>query len=123
MKLLIDMSLSPLWVDYLAGEGFEAIHWSRVGDPSAEDCRILSYAANQGFVVFTHDLDFGSLLAAAKWRTPSVIQIRAQDVLPNAVGQVVTQALRKLRSEIEAGALVTVEPSRDRVRLLPILDE
>jgi len=26
MKFLIDMNLSPLWVPYFAGEGFEAVH-------------------------------------------------------------------------------------------------
>lgn len=35
MKLLIDMNLSPLWVDTLTRHGWEAVHWSTVGDPHA----------------------------------------------------------------------------------------
>lgn len=31
MKLLIDMSLSPSWVDLLISAGFEAAHWSALG--------------------------------------------------------------------------------------------
>ncbi|MCW5599101.1 hypothetical protein C8R30_1526 [Nitrosomonas nitrosa] len=31
MKLLIDMNLSPRWVDVLANAGFEAAHWSALG--------------------------------------------------------------------------------------------
>jgi predicted nuclease of predicted toxin-antitoxin system len=31
MKILIDMNLSPDWVNYFAASGIEAIHWSRVG--------------------------------------------------------------------------------------------
>jgi predicted nuclease of predicted toxin-antitoxin system len=74
MKLLIDMNLSPLWVEFLAASGFESIHWSKVGDPAAPDCVIMDYAAANGLVIFTHDLDFGALLADRKSRQPSVIQ-------------------------------------------------
>ena len=35
MKLLIDMNLSPSWVEALRVMGFEAVHWSNVGDPLA----------------------------------------------------------------------------------------
>jgi predicted nuclease of predicted toxin-antitoxin system len=34
MKILLDMNLSPQWVRFLEQEGFEATHWSTVGDPS-----------------------------------------------------------------------------------------
>lgn len=37
MKLLIDMNLSPDWVEVLATEGLEAVHWSKVGSSSAAD--------------------------------------------------------------------------------------
>ncbi len=34
MKLLVDMNLSPAWVDVLRQAGFEAIHWSEIGSPT-----------------------------------------------------------------------------------------
>jgi predicted nuclease of predicted toxin-antitoxin system len=37
MKVLLDMNISPSWVGYLAQNSFEAVHWSVVGDPTAED--------------------------------------------------------------------------------------
>lgn len=37
MKILLDMNLSPAWVEFLEGEGFEAVHWSLVGEPNAPD--------------------------------------------------------------------------------------
>jgi predicted nuclease of predicted toxin-antitoxin system len=80
MKILIDMNLSPSWVQFLVTRGFGAVHWSSIGEISAPDALILEYAASNGFVVFTHDLDFGMLLAARKSRGPSVIQVRTQDV-------------------------------------------
>jgi predicted nuclease of predicted toxin-antitoxin system len=68
MKILIDMNLSPMWVQFLVSHGIEAVHWSSIGEASASDSRILDYAASNGYVVFTHDLDFGMLLAARKSR-------------------------------------------------------
>jgi predicted nuclease of predicted toxin-antitoxin system len=82
MKLLIDMNLSPAWVQFLADSGFDSVHWSSIGRPSAPDTQIMDYASANGLVVFTHDLDFGALLAKRKTRQPSVLQVRAQDVLP-----------------------------------------
>jgi predicted nuclease of predicted toxin-antitoxin system len=41
MKFLVDMNLSPLWVQFLTNRGFEAVHWSTVGQPSAPDPEIL----------------------------------------------------------------------------------
>jgi len=82
MKFLIDMNLSPLWVSFLANQGFEAVHWSTVGHPGAPDSEILDFAAANGWIVFTHDLDFGPLFAALGTNTPGVLPVRSQDVLP-----------------------------------------
>jgi predicted nuclease of predicted toxin-antitoxin system len=71
-------------------------------------------------VVFTHDLDFGMLLAARKSCGPSVIQVRTQDVLPSAIGDVVLRAIEAAREHLETGAIVTVDVARNRIRLLPI---
>ena len=120
MMLRIDMNLSPLWVQFLADAGFQSTHWSEIGRASAPDTDILDYAAEEGLVIFTHDLDFGALLATRKSRRPSVIQVRTQDVLPSVIGEMVVRALRASRSHLETGALVTVDPNRNRIRLLPI---
>jgi len=87
MKLLIDMNLSPAWVEYLRSVGIEAVHWSDVGDPGAADVVLMSWARNQRRVVPTHDLDFSTLLASTDATGPSVIQVRTQAVLPSALAQ------------------------------------
>lgn len=120
MRILVDMNLSPLWVQFLSGRGYHTVHWSDVGAASAADSEILDYAAAHDFVVFTHDLDFGALLAAQKARGPSVIQLRAQDVLPAAAGDSVLRAIQAALTHLEEGAFVTVDLFRQRVRLLPI---
>ncbi len=121
MKLLIDMNLSPLWVDVIRRHGWEAVHWSAVGDGRAADRTILEWARANGYVVFTHDLDFGALLAATGGEGPSVIQVRTQDVTPEYLEAIVVGALRQHASLLEAGALVTIDEARARARILPLL--
>ena len=120
MKILIDMNLSPKWVLFFTDHGIDAAHWSAIGDVAASDSQILDYADTHGFVVFTHDLDFGALLAARKSSGPSVIQVRTQDLLPSAIGPVVLIAIQTSQSYLERGAIVTVDPAQNRIRLLPI---
>jgi predicted nuclease of predicted toxin-antitoxin system len=42
MKILVDMNLSPEWILALNQAGFEAIHWSTVGDLDASDEELLA---------------------------------------------------------------------------------
>jgi predicted nuclease of predicted toxin-antitoxin system len=81
--------------------------------------RVSTASANR-LVIFTHDLDLGALLANRRTLQPSVIQIRAQDILQSAIGAMVVRALHASRKHLEAIALVTVDPNRSRIRLLPI---
>jgi len=120
VKLLIDLNLSPSWVEYPAKSGVEAIHWSTVGALNAPDSEIMAHARQEGLVVFTHDLDFGQLLAHTRGTGPSVVQVRAIDLLPDALGPIVLETLRRFTAEIERGALVTIDEARARVRLLPL---
>jgi predicted nuclease of predicted toxin-antitoxin system len=50
---------------------------------------------------------------------PSVIQVRTQNVLPEAIGSLVLKALRQFEEELQKGALVTIDPNRLRARILP----
>jgi predicted nuclease of predicted toxin-antitoxin system len=111
--------LPPRWVQFLASEGLQSIHWANAGKPTAPDSQIMSYAREQGFIVFTHDLDFGALLAASNAEGPSVIQVRTQNVLPEAIGSLVLGAIRQFEKELLQGALVSIDPIRSRVRILP----
>jgi predicted nuclease of predicted toxin-antitoxin system len=65
-------------------------------------------------------LDFGALLAATDAQSPSVIQIRADDTTPEAFGQTLVDSLRRYQLELQAGALIVIEPGRARVRILPL---
>ncbi len=123
MKILIDMNLSPDWGQVFIKYNIQSVHWSTVGDPRATDRVIMEWAKTNSYVVFTNDLDFGSLLAATQAESPSVIQIRTQDLLPASIENIVIEALRRLASELELGALITLDLTRYRVRILPIITE
>jgi len=120
MKLLVDMNLSPRWVELLGDAGVKAAHWSSLGASNAPDAEIMAYAKANHCVVLTHDLDFGAILAATHGEKPSVVQIRSEDVSPEVIGQAVIAALHQMAFELEEGALLTVDPKRTRLRLLPL---
>ena len=121
MRVLIDMNLSPAWVSFLRAGGFDAEHWSEVGARTATDRDIMQWAADHDAVVLTADLDFSAILSGSGESGPSVVQIRADLLTPTAIGGAVTGALRALRKEIEAGAIVTLDAHRARVRILPLV--
>jgi len=120
VTILIDMNLSTQWVRFLQDHGVESVHWSTVGPGNAPDPKIMDYASTQGFSVLTRDLDFGSLLKTHNHSRPSVIQIRDQIADPASIGQHVVLAILEMKSQIERGALVTIDASKTRMRLLPM---
>ena len=119
MKFLIDMNLPPEWVNVFEEHGWHAVHWQEVGDPRASDKSIMAWARQNGYVVFTRDLDFGMLLATTFMNTPSVIQVRAKDIMPQVLGDLLMMVLREHESDLTSGALLTVTEDRTRVRILP----
>lgn len=120
MRLLVDLNLSPRWAAALLGAGHDAVHWSDVGPLTASDQEIMRYARENDFVVLTHDLDFGDILAATGGSKPSVVQIRASGVDVGQIGTQVLEGLALCADELRAGALVTIDASRTRIRLLPL---
>lgn len=120
LRLVIDMNLSPSWVEVLCDADFEAVHWYRIGAADASDSEIFSWARTNNNIVFTHDLDFGALLAATHAVSPSVFQIRTEDVSPSALAPCAIELLRRFTPELTSGALIVVDEMRERIRILPL---
>ena len=120
MKIVIDMNLSPAWVPVIQQAGHEAVHWSAVGAPTAPDHEIMAWAREHGFVVYTHDLDFGAILAATQTDAPSVVQIRAADVTPEHAKNLLLGVLDRFGDALARGCLISADEANARVRLLPI---
>lgn len=104
----------------LARHGWDAVHWSAVGDAKAADTEVVAWALANGRVVLTHDLDFGTTLALTHAAGPSVLQVRGEDVLPDHLGPVIAAALCQHHPALAAGALVVVDERKSRVRVLPL---
>ena len=116
-----DMNLSPSWIAILERNGISAVHWSAVGKGNESDCVVLGWAREHDYLVFTHDLDFGAILASTKASGPSVIQVRTQDVSPDHLGEILVKALREYHEILMQGALITIDESRLRARILPLV--
>jgi predicted nuclease of predicted toxin-antitoxin system len=80
----------------------------------------MDHAATHAYVVFTHDLDFGAILAATRAAAPSVLQIRTQDVDPASLAKMVISVLLQCQKYFESGALISLDESTHRIRVLPI---
>ena len=119
MKLLLDMNLSPRWVNYLRSRGLEVQHWSTVGDKRATDQTIFEWAQVSGSVVVTADLDFGEMVVRTNSRFPSVVLVRTDGTLPSDIGETLTRSLQSCTSALEAGALVVINDFGERIRPLP----
>jgi len=120
MKILIDMNLSPVWVRVLEEAGHSAIHWSTIGSLNAPDREVLLWAGTNGYLLFTHDLDFGAMLAATEAEGPSVIQLRAQDISPDHAKDLLINVINRFTKNLLQGVLISVDEEKSRVRLLPL---
>ena len=120
MKIIVDMCLSPKWAEALNAAGIEARHWSSLGAGNAPDSSIFDFARQDGSVILTADLDFGTLLAGARSGKPSVIQLRLPRISLEKAWEPTLRALTQFRAEIEAGALVSIDAVTARVRILPL---
>ena len=101
-------------------KGWDAVHRSEIGAIDAKDQTILKWAKDNNFIVFTHDLDFGALLAAGGSEGPSVVQVRTQDITPEAIGKLVIDAIQQFMEELVRDAMISVNPRRSRARILPL---
>jgi hypothetical protein len=61
-----------------------------------------------------------ALLALTAASGPSVLQVRTQDVRPEAIGALIVAALGEHEGALQRGALLSVDREQARVRLLPL---
>ena len=122
MRVVVDVNLAPAWADRLRALGHDAHHWSQIGALDATDSEILAWALEHDTIVVSCDLDFGAILAASQACAPSVVQIRARDVMSEIVAQRVSNVLTTFGRELGEGAIISVDLDIARVRILPLGD-
>ena len=121
MKIIVDVNLAVRWGDMLSARGIEAIHWTNIATANAQDIEIMSYARQNGYSVFTNDLDFSAILVSTRASGPSIIQIRAEDTRPEAHLDRVVHVLVEFLTVIEQGAVITIDPKKTRLHILPFV--
>ena len=121
MRFLVDNALSPVLATFLQQAGHDAVHVRAIALHRSDDVIIFDRAAAEDRILVSADTDFGALLAARSARKPSVIQFRGRGSRkPEALAHAIVSNLPQLIDELQSGSIVTFEPSRVRVRALPI---
>lgn len=121
MKFLIDNPLSPKVRVALQAAGHDAVHVRDRGLHAADDEVVFLLAADEDRVLVSADTDFGTLLAMRAASKPSVILFRhGVDHRPSVQAEILLANLPTLIEAIEVGSLVTIEPTRVRIRPLPL---
>ena len=119
MRLVVDANLSPALIEGLAEAGFEALHVGDVGLLTASDAAIIEYARAHDLVLVTVDSDFAAMLAITGTEQPSVVQLRDVGELAPPAHLALLVAGTAV-GDLEAGAIVSLSPTRLAVRRLPI---
>jgi predicted nuclease of predicted toxin-antitoxin system len=121
MRFLVDNALSPALAALLTDAGHDAVHVRSLGMQHTQDIEIFARAAADDRVVVSADTDFGTLLATRSARKPSVVQFRGPGSRkPDTLARALLSNLSQFSEALESGSIVTLEPSRIRVRSLPI---
>ena len=113
------MGVSQEIVQWLLRNGDDAKHLRSEGLQRLPDPDIFKKAQSEQRIILTFDLDFGEIAALSGGQTVSVILFRLHNTrTPHVIKRL--QSALEFREALEKGAVVVVEESRCRMRLLPI---
>lgn len=122
MRFLVDANLSPRVAAGLNDAGFDSVHVVDRQLSEVSDLAILEAASADDRTIISSDTGFGALLALHDRRQPSFVLLRhINDLTPDQHANLLIANLVAVADELEAGAVVTIDRTRIRVRRLPIL--
>ncbi len=116
MRFLADMGVSQRAVAWLRAGGHDAVHLADRGLQRLPDTDIFEIASSESRIILTFDLDFSEIVALSGERKVSAIVFRLNNTATPFVIQRLDAVLRGAKDSLDAGAIVTVEDTRYRVR-------
>ena len=120
MRFLCDMGISRKVSQWLRLQGHESAHLGEEGLARLPNGQIFAKAKLENRIVLTFDLDFGEITALAGDSTTSVVVFRVRNTRADHVIDRLSATLAIATQPLEAGAIVTVEETRVRIRELPV---
>ncbi|MCC3414047.1 MAG: DUF5615 family PIN-like protein [Microcoleus sp. PH2017_29_MFU_D_A] len=123
MKLLLDQGLPLSAAALLRDASIDTIHVGEIGMSQAEDAEIIQKAREEERVVVTLDADFHTLLALDEAVSPSVIRVRIERLRAQALMDLLLMVIAQCEEDLEQGSAISIEPSRIRIRRLPLIPD
>ena len=115
------MDVSRGLIEWLREYGYDAIHLREQDLKRLPDSQIFAKATAENRIILTCDLDFPEIVALSGASSVSVVVFRLSNT---RTANLITRLARVLedsaQDHLEEGAIISVEDSRHRVRLLPI---
>ena len=116
MRLLDDLNVAPRTVEFLRSLGHDVVRSDALLPGTASDAEIVETALREARTIRTHDLDFSALVALSGRSRPSVISLRLSSSRIERVNQRLQEVLVAIATELESGAIVSVEDGGVDVR-------
>ena len=120
MRFLADMGVAQRIVQWLRGEGHDAVHLREQNLHRLANGAIFAKARLEKRVLLTFDLDFGEIIALSAGNPVSVILFRLHNPRTSRVIDRLRTVLEQSGPALVQGAIVVVEETRHRVRHLPV---
>lgn len=123
MRFLVDACMDVRVASWLRSQGRDATHLREEGLQRLPNGQIFIKAAAEQRVIVTFDLDFSEISALAPGSNVSVIVFRLRNTRVQHVLDRLASVLPAVSAALQAGAIVSVEETRVRVRHLPLGDQ
>jgi predicted nuclease of predicted toxin-antitoxin system len=120
MKFLLDVGITPRLGQLLVESGHTYRYVPAHYSDRLPDSEIMEIARLHDEVLITHDLDFGAQLAFSGQNRPSIIIFRIHHINADVFYKILMTNWDNIESPLEAGALILIENTNVRIRLLPI---
>ena len=120
MRFLADMGVDVRVVEWLRGQGHDAVHLREEGLHRAPDEQVFAKAFAEARIILTFDLDFGDLAALTGGQPGRVVLFRLDNARTAHVIDRLASVLAASGDALARPVIVIVEDSRHRIRYLPI---